>query len=134
MLSLYKFEDLLLNTTAVLKSICQHCEIDYEETMLLVPQVGSSSQKDDPNKLGVDEKRVGAWHRGGLSNVEIEICEKIAKKEMDHFNYLLSRVKVSVFSKIWYLLLLPIKGVLALMLNWGRTKGIISFIKNRILK
>jgi hypothetical protein len=129
-----KFEDLLLNTSNILKQICEHCEINYEETMLLVPQVGSSSQKDDPKKLGVDEKRVGAWHRGGLSNGEIEICEKIAKEEMDHFNYPLSGVKVSVFSKIWYLLLLPIKGVLALMLNWGRTKGIISFIKNRILK
>ena len=129
-----KFEDLLLNTYNILTQICEHCEINYEETMLLVPQVGSSSQKDDPNKLGVDEKRVGAWHRGGLSNGEIEICEKIAKEEMNHFNYPLSGVNVNVFSKIWYLLLLPIKGVLALMLNWGRTKGIISFIKNRILK
>jgi hypothetical protein len=129
-----KFEDLLLNTTDVLQTICSHCGINYENSMQLVPQVGSSSQKDNPDKLGVDEDRVGAWQRGGLNKGEIEICERITKAELEHFNYILSNTKVNIFVKLWYLGILPVKGVLALMLNWGRTKGIISFIKNRILR
>ncbi len=129
-----KFEELLLNTESVLQKICIHCNISFESTMQLVPQVGSSSQKDNPDKLGVDEERVGAWQRGGLNSGEIEICERITKNELQHFNYTLSNTKVNIFVKIWYIGILPIKAVLALMLNWGRTKGIISFIKNRILK
>lgn len=129
-----KFEDLLLNTSSVLRKICNHCEITFEETMLLVPQVGSSSQQDDPTKLGVDEKRVGAWHRGGLSNGEIAICENIAINEMNHYGYSLSGVRVNVFTKLWFFALMPVKAIMAIILNWNRTKGIISFIKNRILK
>lgn len=129
-----KFEELLLNTESILQKICAHCNINYENTMQLVPQVGSSSQKDNPNKLGVDEERVGAWQRGGLTLGEIEICERITRNQLLHYNYALSNTKVNIFVKLWYLGMLPIKGVLALMLNWRRTKGIVNFIKNRILK
>lgn len=129
-----KFEELLLNTSTVLKKICEHCEINFEETMLLVPQVGSSSQKDDPSKLGVDEKRVGAWHRGGLTKGEIAICENITINEMNHFGYNASGIKINILTKLWFYILMPVKAILAIILNWNRTKGIVNFIKNRILK
>ncbi|MFM7015492.1 MAG: sulfotransferase family protein [Bacteroidota bacterium] len=129
-----KFEDLLLQTEETLKSICKHCDLTYETSMQMVPQVGSSSQKDNPTKLGVDEERVGAWQRGGLNAGEIELCERITANELRHFGYTPSNTKVNLFVRLYYILLLPIKGVFALLLNWGRTKGIINFIKNRILK
>jgi len=129
-----KFEELLLNTETTLKLICNYCGITYEDTMQLVPQVGSSSQKDSPNKFGVDEERVGAWQRGGLNAGEIDLCERIVKNEMHHYNYSYSYPKTNYITKLWYMSLLPFKGCMALLLNLGRTKGIISFIKNRILR
>ena len=129
-----KFEELLLNTENVLQTICEHCQITFEPQMLLVPQVGSSSQKDNPDKLGVDEKRVGAWQRGGLNTAEIKICDQVTSNELQHFNYSLSGANQDILLKIWYLALLPVKATLAVLLNWNRTKGIVNFIKNRILK
>ena len=102
--------------------------------MLHVPQVGSSTQKDDPSKMGVDAARSGAWERGGLSNAEIAICEKVNSMIMQKLNYRLSGAKQNVATKLGYAILLPFKGLLALALNWNRTKGLINFLIQRILK
>jgi hypothetical protein len=128
-----RFEDLILNTKETLIAICNHCHIKFEDRMLHVPQFGSSTIHDNPNKIGVANERVGTWIRGGLYNGEVEICESIAKKEMLHFKYELSNKKASIFVKLWFVLLLPLKGVISILLNWSSTKGIINFIKTRIL-
>ena len=128
------FEDLLAKPEDVLKSVCIHARIPYESNMLHVPQVGSSTQKDDPSKMGVDAARSGAWERGGLSNAEIAICEKVNSMIMQKLNYRLSGAKQNVATKLGYAILLPFKGLLALALNWNRTKGLINFLIQRILK
>jgi hypothetical protein len=129
-----RFEDLILNTEETLTKICTHCNIAFEDNMMLVPQFGSSTIVDDPTKFGVANERVGTWNKGDLSNGELEICEAIGKKEMMHFNYPLSNIKSSIFVKLWFFLLLPIKGAISVLLNWKSTKGIIDFVKTRIFK
>jgi hypothetical protein len=128
------FEDLLAQPEEVLNRICLHTGIQFEPIMLKVPQVGSSTQKDDPSKMGVDAGRSGAWQRGGLSDAEIAICEEVNGDIMQRLNYPLSGKKLSLASKIGYALLLPFKGALALALNWNRTKGLLNFLIHRIFK
>jgi hypothetical protein len=128
-----RFEDLILNTIETLSKICTHCNITFEENMMLVPQFGSSTIIDDPTKFGVDNERIGTWNKGDLLNGEIEICEAIGKKEMMHFNYPLSNIKSSIFVKLCFYLLLPIKGVISFLFNWKSTKGVVDFIKTRII-
>ena len=101
--------------------------------MMHVPQFGSSTIVDDPTKFGVANERVGTWNKGDLLNGELEICEAIGKKEMMHFNYPLSNIKSSIFVKLWFYLLLPIKGVISFLFNWKSTKGVVDFIKTRII-
>jgi hypothetical protein len=128
------FEDLLAKPEEVLNQICQHTGIAFEPTMLKIPQVGSSTQKDDPSKMGVDAGRSGAWQRGGLSDAEIAICENVNGDLMQRLNYSLSGKKLNMAAKIGYAILLPFKGALALALNWNRTKGLLNFLIHRIFK
>ncbi len=128
------FEKLLSHPEEVLKKICNHIGLEYKPEMLRIPQVGSSSQKDDPSKFGVDSGRSGAWQRSGLNNAEIAICEKVNGKIMKIYGYPLSGKKLQPIAAIAYLLLLPIKGILALLLNWSRTKGIWNYLQQRFFK
>lgn len=128
------FEDLLSDPIMTLNNVCSHLGISYQDEMLKIPQVGSSNQKDDPSKLGVDAGRTGAWHKGGLSNEEIAICEEVNSDLMIELNYPLTNKKLTFISRIGYALLLPIKGILALILNWNRTKGIFNYIIHRFFK
>jgi hypothetical protein len=128
------FEELLSNPETTLRNICKHLGIEFEIEMLRIPQVGSSNQKDDPNKLGVDAGRTGAWQKGGLSNEEIAICEEVNGALMLDLEYKLTNKKINVVSKVGWGLLLPIKGSLALILNWNRTKGIFNYIIHRFFK
>ncbi len=129
-----RFEDLLSSPSETLQAICKHANIAFDEQMLNVPQVGSSTQKDDPSKLGVDKSRSGAWQKGGLNDTEIEICENITRHQMIQLNYSLTEKKGGFFNNASYALTLPLKGFLALVLNWNRTKGMLSFMVQRFLK
>ncbi len=128
------FEKLLSDPEEVLQKICAHCGLEYAREMLKIPQVGSSSQKDDPNKLGVDSGRSGAWHRGGLNPAEIAICEQVNGKIMQAYGYALSGKKINPVIAAAYWLLLPVKGFLAILLNWQRTKGLWNYLMQRFFK
>jgi hypothetical protein len=129
-----QFEELLSDPEQTLKNICTHLGLNFEEEMLKIPQVGSSVQKDDPSKLGVDAGRSGAWHKGGLNNSEIAICEMVNGDIMTQLNYPLSGKKLNVLANVGYSMLLPVKGILAILLNWNRTKGLWNYILHRFFK
>lgn len=128
------FEELLRDPLTEIKKICQHAGIPFEEDMLNVPQVGSSMRKDDPGRLGIDPARSGSWSKGGLDDAEIEICEKMNRDLMLRLGYTLSGKKGGLMDKARLAVLLPLKGSLALTLNWGRTKGRWNYLLKRFLK
>jgi hypothetical protein len=129
-----KFEDLIRDGENTLRKICTHTGITFEPEMLAIPQVGSSTRKDDPNKLGIDSSRSGAWERGGLTNAEIEVSEKINGRLIHQLGYPFSGKKGSFFARLLLSIQLPVKGVMALLLNWNRTKGRWNYILNRFKK
>ena len=128
------FEKLIINPASTLQEICMHCGIEYQIDMLNVPQVGSSMRKDEPEKAGIDSTRTGTWNSGGLNAAEIEICEKINGDWMDSLGYSRSNLKGTFVQKVKLYLLLPIKLVLALLLNWNRTKGRLHYLLIRFFK
>jgi len=128
------FEDLLVNPEEIIKKICDFSGLDYEKNMLNVPQVGSSTGKDKPNQLGIDQSRISAWKGAGLSRVEIAICQSIAEKEMKCLGYMQEEIRVPFWIKGWVMFTFVIKISLALLLNLKRSKNMIQTIKRRLIK
>ncbi|MFN0188486.1 MAG: hypothetical protein ACKVQV_07275, partial [Bacteroidia bacterium] len=128
------FEKLIVNPIATLQEICNHCGIEYQVDMINVPQVGSSMRKDEPGKVGIDTSRTGTWNSGGLNAAEIEICESINGEWMDTLGYKRSNLEGNISQKIKLALLLPIKVIFALLLNWNRTKGRLHYLLSRFFK
>lgn len=125
------FETLIQDPENTLRGICTHLGISFEADMLRVPQVGSSMRKDDPTQLGIDPARSGSWNKGGLSHAEIAICEEANARIMQEMGYILSGVQGKTADRLHLALLLPVKGLLALLLNWGRTRGRWDYILKR---
>lgn len=119
-----KYEDLLSDPQKVLEEICQRAGLVFEPGMLQVPQVGSSTGVDHPERMGLNADRIGAWRKGGLSNSELAICQYVARDEMIKLDYTMAKANVSIFFYIFSLLTLLFKGSMALLLNVHRTRNI----------
>ena len=126
-----KFEDLLSNSELVIKDICKFSNIDFQEKMLKVPVVGSSTENDDKSELAIDNSKVNKWKKGGLSNAEIYLSQKLSYKMMDEFGY---EKKVVFFSPLalFYLISFPLKLGLAFLFNIHSMGNIVEVIKKRV--
>lgn len=127
-----RYEDLLEQPESSIRSLCLFTGIEFEPEMLLVSQIGSSTGKDKPESLGIDAKRSGAWAKGGLSETEMAICQQVAGKEMNKFNYSVEPVKVASWRKAVSMSGFAFKVLLALMLNLNRTTNIIDTLRRRL--
>lgn len=126
-----RFEDLVKSPQTVLSEVCRHCGIAFDSIMLDVPQVGSSSRPDDPAKRGIDPSRTGNWSSGGLTDTEIGICERINGQLLLELGYDLSGIRPSLPGLIAAYVNLPFKGLMSLLLNLDRTKGLGEYLRKR---
>ena len=55
-----KFEKFLGDSSGELKRICAFLDIEYDENMLKVPQIGSSDGRDSMIK-GINQGRINSW-------------------------------------------------------------------------
>lgn len=129
-----RFEDLLNNPEESIRRICAFTGLDYEENMLNVPQVGSSSGKDKPDQMGVDQNRISAWKRGGLTQTEIAVCQSVAGVEMNRLGYMQEDINIPIWIKGRVIFTFILKAPLALLLNLKRSKNIVQTIKRRLIK
>lgn len=127
-----RFEDLVSDPEKIVKQACEHAGIDFELQMLQVPQVGSSTQQDNPDARGIDKGRLSAWKKGGLTETEIAICEKINGSLMKKFGYIPQNVKPPLIQHLSAWSMLPFKAALSLAMNLGRTKGLLSYLQKRL--
>ncbi|MFN3940645.1 MAG: hypothetical protein ACK4IY_08645, partial [Chitinophagales bacterium] len=100
--------------------------------MLMIPQVGSSNEADDPNSFGIKIDRAGNWQLGGLNKAEIWICQKICGNYLQKYNYKIKPITPGVFLLMYYYISFPFKLVLALFFNLHRMKNIAEAIKRRL--
>ena len=128
-----KFEDLVLNPKSTISELCSFLEIDFDESMLRVPNIGSSTNLDKNSTSGIDKSKIGSWKRGGLNLSEIYICQKMCRENMSFykyenrvFNWIPLFTIISVFT-------FPIKISVSFILNLHRIKNFKELIQKRIL-
>ena len=130
-IKLVYFEDLLANSENVVKDICKFLQIDFQNKMLKVPIVGSSIQKDSKLELAIDTSRISNWDKGGLSNAEIYLSQKISSEMMNKFGYKKKFFSLPPIFFVSYLISLPMKLLLAFLFNIRRMSNIVEVIKKR---
>jgi len=59
------FGDLLADPEVAVRKVCGFVDISFDRSLLEVPQVGSSSGWDRPERKGIDKGRAGSWRKGG---------------------------------------------------------------------
>jgi hypothetical protein len=126
-----KFEDLLVDSEIVIKELCKFMQIDFQEEMLKVPVVGSSTEQDTKNELLIDSSKIEKWKSGGLSSAEIYLSQLMSKSMMQEFKYELQKFRFPPLLTLFYLVTFPIKLALAFSLNIKRMGNIIEVVKKR---
>ena len=125
------FEDLLTEPENVVKDICKFLNIDFQKEMLNVPLIGSSTENDAKSDLIIDSSKINKWKKGGLSNGEIYLSQKLSSKMMDKFNYEKKEFFIPPLSLVVYLIFFPIKLAFAFLLNIPRMGNIPEVVKKR---
>ena len=130
-ISIY-FEELLKHPETTVKRVCDLVNISYTDTMLQVPQVGSSVAEDKPQQLGINPNRAHSWQKGELSSAEIYLNQTITAALMKKHNYSPVSVQPNILSLALHLLTFPIKLGGAFLYNLDRMKSIHQTLKRRL--
>ena len=128
-----KFEELVSNSEETTKKICSFLEIEFQEDMLSVPVIGSSTEEDSKLRH-IDSSKIAKWEKGGLSSAEIYLSQIISSDMMKSFQYDLKKFKFPPILIVFYLLTLPIKLGMAFILNLHRMGNVLEVIKKRFLQ
>jgi len=126
-----KFEDVLMDSEERLKEICNFIGLEFEEKMLAVPNIGSSTEEDKESELKIDQSKIRKWENGGINNAEIYLSQIISKKMMNTYHYPLKQFSFPPILVVFYLFTFPVKSGLALLLNFKRIGSIPEMIKQR---
>ena len=128
----FQFEKLLADPENTIKEICSFINVPYEETMLQIPQVGSSNNIDEKDKLGIRTSVKDQWKNGGLTKGEIFINQIITKKVMRKTGYQLIPFRALPLSTFYVFLIFPFKICFSFFLNIGRVKNIKQVVVRRL--
>ncbi|MYB65432.1 sulfotransferase [Candidatus Poribacteria bacterium] len=131
------FEKLLAAPEDTVSHICDFVGIDYCQSLLKVPQVGSSVNADTPDSLGINPNRAGNWHdknrnKGKLNSSELYISQKINGLLMRKHNYQTVMMRPNIFYLILNVVSFPIKSIGAFLFNINRIKNIRETLKRRL--
>lgn len=127
-----RFEDLLADPEKSVRKVCEFIDVSFDEAMLKVPQIGSSSEVYQPDRKGIKQDRARSWRKGGLSPTEIFLCQKMTSVLAERHGYDLSPVRPDPLRLAWSVVSFPVKLVLALLFNLRRTRNLRETIKRRL--
>lgn len=127
-----RYEDLLTQAEVEVEKVCRFVDIDYSSDLLEVPQVNSSSQKDKPEKKGIDRGRADSWKKGGLSRTELYWCQRINHSVMQSHGYDGQDVFPNPAELLVSAVSFPVKLSLAILLSLKRMKSLGEAIKRRL--
>ena len=130
------FEELLTHSETTVKHICNFANISYADTMLQVPQVGSSVGADRPQELGINPHRAHSWRSGTtggeLSSTEVYLNQTITAALMKKHNYSRVSIQPNLAGLALHLLTFPLKLGGAFLFNLDRMKSVHQTLKRRI--
>lgn len=127
-----QFEELLSHPDAAVRSLCSFVGISYEPNMLDVPQVGSSAGRDRPERKGINAERSGSWRNGGLTAVELAVCEAVSAEDMRVLGYAPAARPVPFVRRAASMALFGVKAIMALLMNLGRAKNLRETLRRRL--
>jgi len=87
---------------------------------------------DLQHETGISSDRSGHWRSGGLTDVEVGICEYIASREMEAAGYRLSGQKMPKLALMASISVLAVKTILILVLNWRRSRNLWEMMSRRL--
>ncbi len=126
-----KFEDFLFDSRTQVYDICKFLEIDFQENMLKVPVIGSSTENDSKSELFIDRSKISKWKKGGLTKSEIYLSQKLSSNMMDEFGYEKEEFTFPPFTVVLHFISFPFKLGLAFVLNYNRLGNVVEIIKKR---
>lgn len=126
------FEQLVNASEQEVRSLCTFLGIEYQPSMLHIPQVGSSNEADMPEAYGIKTERAGNWEKGGLNKAEVWFCQRICGEHMRIYGYDVKPINANPLLIGWYYLSFPFKIVLAVLFNLHRMKNIVEAIRRRL--
>ncbi len=128
-----RYEDLLCNPEAEVEKICRFVGVTYSCDLLNVPQMNSSSQRDQPDQRGIDKNRADSWKKGGLSTTEMFWCQYINSAVMDRHSYEAEDISPNPIFLLVSAAFFPIKLFLAILFSLKRMRNLGEAIKRRLL-
>lgn len=129
-----RFEDLLADPGRQVRAVAAHMGLEFTESTLEVPQIGSSSNKDAPDRFGINPTMAYGWRKGNLGPISIALCEWVAGPEMIARGYALSGRGRFPWIGLPSLVLLVMKMSIALPINLSRTKNLGETLRRRFGK
>ena len=132
-LRIIKFEDLLLRPKNTIKELCLFLNINFDDEMLNIPNIGSSTNIDIDSIDGLDKSKIGKWKEGGLSISEIYICQKMCYKYINLYKYESRFFSMMPIFTIVSFFTFPIKLIISFILNLHRIKNFKELIQKRII-
>ncbi|MCZ2355796.1 MAG: sulfotransferase [Bacteroidia bacterium] len=127
-----RFEDITNNPEEVVRDLCNWLKIDFQQDMLNISKVGSSTSSDSTQKVGIT-KNVGNWKKGGITDTEIKICDNITRAQRALYQYPDANVKVNSILLFFYYCSFPFRFGLAFILNLNRMSSILTSVRRRFL-
>jgi omega-hydroxy-beta-dihydromenaquinone-9 sulfotransferase len=129
-----KFETFKQNTEEQVSELCHFLGIEYQTEMRagfrkIETGVDSISQRTPASRR--DTKRLCASM--GISPTELFIVQVFSASEMQLFGYEHWKVWPNPVALLWYLFVLPLKLVLATLINLNRIGRVIDAVKHRVL-
>ena len=126
-----KFEDLLKHPENKIKEVCDFVNIEFNETMLEVPLLGSSLEFDSKSKNIIDKTKINKWKNGGLTTAEIYLSQVFSSEMMNKFGYSKQTFNTPPFLVLFYFITFPFKVLFAFLFNIHRVNNLHELIKKR---
>ena len=129
-IALVRFEDLVAEPQAVLTRLVEQWGLDFEPGMLDVPRMSSSNRTDDGAR-GVDKSVAGRGSRD-LPPTEVWLCQLLTTRERQQHGYPSVSVRPQPLALLTLLVTWPLKLVLGVALNVGRTQSLRQTLHRRL--
>lgn len=130
--TLLRFEDLVADPEPQVRRLCERLGLSFDAAMLSVPRVGSSHRTDEPTATGIDPGAAQRWRGGGLSAVEVAVCQRVAGPVMQRWGYAAepvrpSRAALALNRGTWVF-----KSALGLAMNLRRMGNLRQALRRRL--
>jgi omega-hydroxy-beta-dihydromenaquinone-9 sulfotransferase len=123
---LVTYEDLISTPQLTLEGLCNFLNIAFEEKMLTVGRIGSSSHRNDDQNAGISNKSVDTWQKD-LPRGDREICEYLTGTVAARYGYACPSATLLSLSSLSHMARFPLHVVGMLVANpfrvWIMTKA-----------